>query len=70
MLDRQKEFDVEGCAALEPDLVILPLKAKESAQTLETLGIRVLVVNPESTELLKESHGYGGKSYRDGGKSG
>lgn len=57
-----KEFDVEGCAALEPDLVILPLKAKESAQTLETLGIRVLVVNPESTELLKETMDMVGKA--------
>ena len=24
-----KEFDLEGCAALEPDLVVLPLKLKE-----------------------------------------
>ena len=28
-----KEFDLEGCAALEPDLVILPLKLKNAAQT-------------------------------------
>ncbi|MBE5797606.1 MAG: ABC transporter substrate-binding protein [Clostridiales bacterium] len=47
-----KEFDLEGCAALEPDLVILPLKLKNAAQTLESLGIDVLLVNPEDQELL------------------
>ena len=47
-----KEFDLEGCAALEPDLVILPLKLRDAAATLEELGISVLLVNPESQELL------------------
>ena len=47
-----KEFDLEGCAALEPDLVILPLKLKNAAETLESLGIDVLLVNPENQELL------------------
>ena len=49
-----KEFDLEGCAALEPDLVILPLKLKNAAETLEGLGIDVLLVNPENQELLNE----------------
>lgn len=49
-----KEFDLEGCAALEPDLVILPLKLQEAAQTLTDLGISVLLVNPEDQELLTE----------------
>ena len=47
-----KEFDLEGCAALEPDLVILPLKLKNAAETLTELGIDVLLVNPEDQELL------------------
>ena len=47
-----KEFDLEGCVALEPDLVILPLKLKNAAATLEGLGIDVLLVNPENQELL------------------
>jgi len=42
-----KEFDLEGCAALNPDLVILPLKLKDAASSLEALGIDVLLVNPE-----------------------
>lgn len=49
-----KEFNLEGCLALEPDLVILPLKLKNAAQTLEELGIPVLLVNPESQEQLME----------------
>lgn len=49
-----KEFDLEGCAALEPDLVILPGKLKEAAGTLEELGFPVLLVNPENQELLTE----------------
>lgn len=48
-----KEFDLEGCAALEPDLVILPLKLKNAAETLEGLGMDVLLVNPENQELLE-----------------
>ena len=31
-----KEFDLEGCTALEPDLVILPMKLKNTAESLET----------------------------------
>ena len=49
-----KVLDVEGCAALEPDLVILPLRLRDSAGILEELGIDVLLVNPESQELLVE----------------
>lgn len=49
-----KEFDLEGCAALEPDLVILPMKLKNAAEALTELGIPVLLVNPENQELLTE----------------
>ncbi len=47
-----KEFNLEGCAALKPDLVILPLKLKNSAADLEQLGITSLVVSPENQEQL------------------
>lgn len=50
-----KEFDLEGCAALEPDLVILPLRLRDAAQTLEELGIPVLLVDPENQTLLDEA---------------
>jgi len=49
-----KEFDLEGCAALSPDLVILPLKLKNAAATLEGLGIDAILVNPEDQALLTE----------------
>lgn len=48
-----KEFDLEGCLALQPDLVILPMKLSDAASQLESLGIDVLLVNPENQELLE-----------------
>jgi len=50
-----KQFDLEGCLALKPDLVILPVKLKESIETLEKQGVKVIGVNPEDTDLLKET---------------
>ncbi|MCB6610724.1 ABC transporter substrate-binding protein [[Clostridium] symbiosum] len=50
-----KEFDLEGCVALEPDLVILPQKQAEQADILADLGINSLVVNPESMDELKKT---------------
>ena len=49
-----KTLDLEACAALEPDLVVLPLRLKDSAVILEDLGMDVLLVNPESQDLLTE----------------
>ena len=49
-----KEFNLEVCTALAPDLVILPLKLKSAAETLTDLGIDVLLVNPENQQLLEE----------------
>lgn len=49
-----KVFDLEGCIALEPDLVILPIKLKDQIKTLEDMGITVIGVNPENQELLEE----------------
>lgn len=49
-----KEFNVEATAKLKPDLVIMPMKLSEHADTLTDLGMTVLVVNPESQELLEE----------------
>jgi iron complex transport system substrate-binding protein len=50
-----KEFDLEGCIALNPDLVILPVKLKDQINTLEEMGIAVIGVNPENEELLIET---------------
>lgn len=50
-----KEFDLETCAAMNPDLVILPFKLNGMAESLEQLGIPVVFVKPESQELLAET---------------
>ena len=49
-----KQFDLELCASLNPDLVILPIKLKDTAPMLEELGMTVLLVNPEDQALLEE----------------
>lgn len=50
-----KEFDLEGAAALEPDLVILPVRLEDAVNSFEELGITVIAVNPEDMDLLKET---------------
>ena len=47
-----KEFDLEGCAALNPDLVIVPAKLKDSIPAMEEMGLTVLAVKPEDDDLL------------------
>lgn len=47
-----KQFDLETCLSLEPDLVILPKKLKDAAETLSQHDIPVLLVNPENQEQL------------------
>ena len=49
-----KEFDLEGCISLKPDLVILPIRLKDQINTLENMGITVIGVNPEDQDLLAE----------------
>ncbi|MDR7855568.1 ABC transporter substrate-binding protein [Tissierella sp.] len=50
-----KEFNLEGTIALNPDLVILPIRLKDAVESLEKMGITVIAVNPESMDLLKEA---------------
>lgn len=50
-----KSFDLEGCAALQPDLVVIPLKLKDQIPALEDLGLTVLAVNPEDLEQLNDT---------------
>lgn len=49
-----KEFDIEGCAALDPDLVILPIKLRNAEESLKNLGITVLFVDPEDQTKLED----------------
>ena len=50
-----KEFDLEGCAALTPDLVIVPAKLKDSIPQMEELGLTVLAVKPEDQDKLYDA---------------
>lgn len=50
-----KNFSMEGCLALQPDLVILPMKLKSAADELDSFGIPAVVVNPESMEELMQT---------------
>ncbi len=49
-----KAFDLETCLKVQPQLVILPVRQKETAKTLTEMGIPALVVNPESHEQIIE----------------
>lgn len=49
-----KEFNSEAVIALNPDLVLLPMKLKDNVATFEKLNIPVIVVNPESQKLVEE----------------
>jgi len=49
-----RDFNLEACLALEPDLVILPIRLRETADVLDEMGIPVLLVNPESEEKLHQ----------------
>ena len=50
-----KEFDMETCLSLEPDLVVLPLKLRDAADTLAEMGVPALLVNPEDMALLRDT---------------
>lgn len=47
-----KSFSLETCLETNPDLVILPIKQKNTADVLQDMGIATLVVNPESHEEI------------------
>ena len=47
-----KELDIEAVMALEPDLLVLPMKLKNTVPTLEELGLTVLIVDPEDQERV------------------
>ena len=49
-----KECNVELITSLAPDLVIMPKKLSEAAQTLTELGLDVMLVNPEDHASLQE----------------
>lgn len=53
-MGNKKNFNLEECAKMNPDLVILPISLKDYAAQLEELEIPALVVNPEKTDSFLE----------------
>ena len=51
----KKDINVELTLNQNPDLVILPLSLKNSAESFTQVGVAVIVVNPESSELIAEA---------------
>lgn len=49
-----KGINIEEIALLSPDVVILPLKLKDSVSQLEELNIAVVVIDPETMEGFEE----------------
>lgn len=49
-----KNFNLEACLAAEPDLVILPKRLSEAAESISAFDIPVLLVNPEDDKLLAQ----------------
>jgi iron complex transport system substrate-binding protein len=49
-----RDFNLEACLALEPDLVVLPIRLMESAEILTEMGIPVILVSPENEAALLE----------------
>ncbi|MCL2249331.1 MAG: ABC transporter substrate-binding protein [Oscillospiraceae bacterium] len=47
-----RDFNLEACIALYPDLVVLPYRLRDAAETLTDMGIPAIVVNPESFDEL------------------
>jgi iron complex transport system substrate-binding protein len=49
-----RDFNIEACITLNPDLVILPFRLRDVAETLDEMGISVIIVNPESFDKMLE----------------
>ena len=49
-----KGVNIEEIAALEPDVVIVPKRLSDAVESFESLGIPVIVVNPETLDDFKE----------------
>ena len=64
-----KNFDLEGCAALEPELVVLPAKLRDVVPALEALGIPVIAINPESFAQMGETVALLGKATGAGARA-
>lgn len=61
-MGNKKNFNIEECAKLQPDLVILPMSLKDYVAQLEELDIAVVVLNPETMDGFWDSVALLGKA--------
>lgn len=54
-LGNKKSFNVEECAAADPDVVFLPVSLKDYVEQLEDLDMKVILLNPETEETYDEA---------------
>lgn len=54
-LGNKKSFNVEECAAADPDVVFLPIALKDYVSQLEELDMKVVLLNPETKESYDEA---------------
>lgn len=54
-MGNKKSFNVEECAKAAPDVVFLPVSLKSSVDKLEELGMKVILLEPESMESFDEA---------------
>ena len=49
-----RDFNLEACLELRPDLVILPYRLRDVADILEEMGVPAILVNPESLTEMRD----------------
>lgn len=54
-MGNKKSFNVEECAKAAPDVVFLPVSLKSYVDKLEELGMKVILLEPESREGFDEA---------------
>jgi len=60
-----RDFNLEACLELKPDLAILPARLRDVAETMEEMGVPVILVNPESYRELIEMIALIGQATRE-----
>jgi len=64
-----RDFNLEACLELKPDLVLLPDRLRDAADTLDEMGVPVILVNPESYEALLDMISIIGKATGETGRA-
>lgn len=57
-----KALNIEEILRLDPDLLILPIRMKDSIEQLEELGLTVIVIDPEDLDSLSTAFSLLGKA--------